>query len=314
MSWFVSVCLFPTRYLMITGIAVLALVFFSHKLNAMGTGIDFEQILSYVLSSNFIPVGLLGLVLAGLLAAFMSTFAATVNAAPAYVVNDIYKRYINPNAPRRTLITMSYIVSFAFVVIGIFFGLHAKDINQVTQWIVSALWGGYTAANILKWYWWRFNGYGYFWGMATGIASALILSRFPFLYLWIFPEIVPNLYALYSFPVILVLSLLGCILGTFLSKPEDDEILIKFYKQVRPWGFWKPIHNKVVMQDPSFKSDANFKLDMFNVIVGIIWQMSLVVLPIYIVLREKLPFFEAIAVLVITSLILKKTWWNKLTE
>jgi len=313
MSWFVSICLFPTRYLMITGLTVLALVFFRQELNAMGTGIDFEEILPYALS-NFIPIGLLGLILAGLLAAFMSTFAATVNAAPAYVVNDIYKRYINPHASRRTLIIMSYIVSLAFVLVGIFFGLHAKDINQVTQWIVSALWGGYTAANILKWYWWRFNGYGYFWGMATGIASALILSRFPSLYLWIYPNIVPNLYPLYSFPVILVLSILGCILGTVLSKPEADEILIKFYKQVRPWGFWKPIHNKVVMQDPGFKSDANFKLDMFNIVIGTIWQTSLVVLPIYIVLREKLPFFEAIAVLAITSLLLKKTWWNKLTE
>ena len=313
MSWFVSICLFPTRYLMITGLTMLALVFFRQELNAMGTGIDFEEILPYALS-NFIPIGLLGLILAGLLAAFMSTFAATVNAAPAYVVNDIYKRYINPRASRKTLIIMSYIVSLAFVLVGIFFGLHAKDINQVTQWIVSALWGGYTAADILKWYWWRFNGYGYFWGMATGIASALILSRFPSLYLWIYPNIVPNLYPLYSFPVILVLSILGCILGTFLSKPEDDEILIKFYKQVRPWGFWKPIHNKVMMEDPGFKSDANFKLDMFNIVIGTIWQTSLVVLPIYIVLREKLPFFEAIAVLAITSLLLKKTWWNKLTE
>jgi SSS family solute:Na+ symporter len=313
MSWFVSICLFPTRYLMITGFAVLALVFFSTQLNAMGSGLDFEQILPYTLS-NFIPAGLLGMVLAGLLAAFMSTFAATVNAAPAYVVNDIYKRYINPQAERRTLIILSYIVSFAFVIIGIFFGLHARDINQVTQWIVSALWGGYTAANILKWYWWRFNGYGYFWGMATGIASALILSKFPFLYVWIFPGIVKNLYALYSFPVILVISTLGCLLGTFLSSPEEDDILIKFYKQVRPWGFWKPIHAKVLQQDPAFKSDANFKLDMFNVFIGIIWQTSLIVIPVYIVLRAGLPFAEAVVILVITTLILKKTWWNKLTE
>jgi Na+/proline symporter len=313
MSWFVSICLFPTRYLMITGITVLGLVFFSSQLNSMGTGIDFEQILPNVLS-KYMPVGILGLVLAGLLSAFMSTFAATVNAAPAYVVNDIYKRYINPNAGRRTLIYLSYVVSFAFVVIGILFGLNAKDINQVTQWIVSALWGGYTASNILKWYWWRFNGYGYFWGMASGIAFALILSKFPELYLWVYPEIVPNLYALYSFPVILVLSTIGCVLGTLLTKPEEDEILIKFYKQVRPWGFWKPIHAKIVAADPNFKSDANFKLDIFNVVVGIIWQMSLIVLPIYIVIREQLPFFEAIVVLIITSLILKKTWWNKLTE
>jgi Na+/proline symporter len=313
MSWFVSICLFPTRYLMITGFAVLALVFFSSQLNAMGGSLDFEQILPYTLS-NFIPVGLLGLVLAGLLAAFMSTFAATVNAAPAYVVNDIYKRYINPNAQRRTLIMMSYVVSFVFVIIGIFFGLHAKDINEVTQWIVSALWGGYTAANVLKWYWWRFNGYGYFWGMATGIASALILSKFPFLYVWMFPGIVPNLYALYSFPVILAISTLGCILGTIFSKPEEEEILIKFYKQVRPWGFWKPIHAKVLQQDPGFKTDANFKLDMFNVIIGIIWQTTLIALPVYIVLREGLPFVQALVILVITTLILKKSWWNKLTE
>jgi hypothetical protein len=200
------------------------------------------------------------------------------------------------------------------VIIGIFFGLHAKDINEVTQWIVSALWGGYTAANVLKWYWWRFNGYGYFWGMATGIASALILSKFPFLYVWMFPGIVPNLYALYSFPVILAISTLGCILGTIFSKPEEEEILIKFYKQVRPWGFWKPIHAKVLQQDPGFKTDANFKLDMFNVIIGIIWQTTLIALPVYIVLREGLPFVQALVILVITTLILKKSWWNKLTE
>jgi Na+/proline symporter len=313
MNWFVNCCLYFPRYLMISGFTVMALVFFAPQINAMGSQIDFEKILPYALS-NFMPVGLMGLVLAGLFAAFMSNFAATVNAAPAYVVNDIYKRYINPDASRRTLIGMSYVVSFAFVIIGILFGLHAKDINQVTQWIVSSLWGGYAAANILKWYWWRFNGYGYFWGMITGIACALILAKFPHLYLWLYPEIAKNLYALYSFPVILVLSGIGSVLGTLLSRPEEDEVLMKFYKQVRPWGFWKPIHAKVLKADPKFKSDANFKRDAFNVVIGIIWQTSLVVLPIYLVIRARAPIFEAIAVLVITSLILRKTWWNKITD
>jgi solute:Na+ symporter, SSS family len=313
MNWFVSCCLFFPRYLMISGFTVMALVFFSPQIKAMGANIDFEQILPDTLS-NFMPAGVLGVVLAGLLAAYMSNFAATVNAAPAYVVNDIYKRYVNPNAGHRTLIIMSYVVSFAFVVVGIFFGLHARNINQVTQWIVSALYGGYTAANILKWYWWRFNGYGYFWGMMTGIAATLVLSKFPFLYLWLYPDIVANLYPLYSFPVILVLSAAGCVLGTLLTKPEGDEILMRFYRQVRPWGFWKPVHEKVVQADPTFKSDANFKRDMFNIFIGIIWQTSLVVLPLYIVIREQKSMFEAITVLVITSLILKKTWWNKITD
>jgi hypothetical protein len=150
--------------------------------------------------------------------------------------------------------------------------------------------------------------------MITGIVAALVLSKFPFLYLWLYPEIAANLYPLYSFPVILVLSTIGCLLGTLLTKPEGDEILMKFYRQVRPWGFWKPIHEKVVQADPAFKSDANFKRDMFNIFIGIIWQTSLVVLPLYIVIREQKSMFEAITVLVITSLILKKTWWNKITD
>ncbi|HQG47180.1 MAG TPA: sodium:solute symporter, partial [bacterium] len=218
------------------------------------------------------------------------------------------------NASHRKLITLSYIVSFAFVATGIFFGFHAANINEVTQWIVSALWGGYTAANILKWYWWRFNGYGYFWGMITGITSALILSKFPSLFLWLYPPIVDNLHALYSFPVILVLSSVGSILGALLSKPEEEEILIIFYKQVRPWGFWKPIHARVVAMDPSFVSDANFKRDMFNVLIGIVWQTSLVILPIFIVIREKASMLETLGVLIVSSLILHRTWWKNITD
>ncbi|HOT96904.1 MAG TPA: Na+:solute symporter [bacterium] len=313
MNFFVCCCLYFPRYLLISGIVALGLVFFSPQIVGMGANIDFERILPYVLS-NFLPTGILGLVLAGLFAAFMSNFAATVNAAPAYVVNDIYKRYINPNASHRKLITLSYIVSFAFVATGIFFGFHAANINEVTQWIVSALWGGYTAANILKWYWWRFNGYGYFWGMITGITSALILSKFPSLFLWLYPPIVDNLHALYSFPVILVLSSVGSILGALLSKPEEEEILIKFYKQVRPWGFWKPIHARVVAMDPSFVSDANFKRDMFNVLIGIVWQTSLVILPIFIVIREKASMLETLGVLIVSSLILHRTWWKNITD
>jgi Na+/proline symporter len=99
MSASVSFALFIPRYLLIGGITILGIVFFSPQLNAMGDKADFEQILPYVIS-NFVPVGLMGLLLAGLLAAFMSTFSATINAGAAYIVNDIYKGYINKT--RRT--------------------------------------------------------------------------------------------------------------------------------------------------------------------------------------------------------------------
>lgn len=302
MNGFVSIVLFFPRYMLVAGLTVLALAFFMPQLRGMGENIDFELILPYALG-NFVPIGLLGILMAGLLSAFMSTFAATVNAAPAYLVNDIYKRFINPNADSKTYIRMSYICSFAVVVVGISFGFFVESINSVTQWIVNALWGGYTAANVLKWYWWRFNGYGYFWGMVTGIAASLIT-----------PLVVPISPTIYQFPIILIASLAGCFIATYATKPDDMEVLKKFYKQVRPWGFWKPVHELVVAEDSDFKANKNFKRDMFNVVIGIIWQTSLVALPIFLVIQEKMYIIYDLIALVIASLIMKMNWYDKLED
>jgi SSS family solute:Na+ symporter len=131
---------------------------------ADGSGaIDFERILPAVIN-NFLPVGLVGLLLAGLLGAFMSTFSGTMNAAQAYIVNDIYLKYVNPAASTKKIITMNYLVGIVVVAVGVILGFFVKDINSVLQWIVSALYGGYIAANVLKWHWWRFNASGFFWG------------------------------------------------------------------------------------------------------------------------------------------------------
>ncbi|MHC5161081.1 MAG: sodium:solute symporter family protein, partial [Planctomycetota bacterium] len=120
MSGFVNVALFFPRYMMVTGFTVLALVYFMPQLQGMGENLDFELIMPYAIK-NFIPVGLTGVLIAGLLAAFMSTFAATVNAAPPYIVNDIYKRYINPNADPKKYVRLSYVASLVLVVAGIAF-------------------------------------------------------------------------------------------------------------------------------------------------------------------------------------------------
>ncbi|MCB0283102.1 MAG: Na+:solute symporter [Calditrichaeota bacterium] len=302
MSGFVNVALYFPRYMLITGLTILALVYFSSDLNAMGENIDFEMILPFAIK-NFIPVGLMGILSAGLLSAFMSTFAATVNAAPAYIVNDIYKRFINPHASDKKYVFLSYIASAGMVIFGIAFGFIVDSINQVVLWIVSALWGGYAAANLLKWYWWRFNGYGYFWGMITGILAAMAV-----------PKLLPELSALEGFPIILVISSAGSILGSVLTKPDEESVLKDFYSKVRPWGFWKPIHDKVVAENPAFKKNTNFKRDMFNIVVGVIWQTALVATPIYVVIKEEMSMITGFIVILISSLILKKTWYEKLED
>jgi SSS family solute:Na+ symporter len=302
MSGFVSVVLLFPRYFMITGFAVLAIVFFRQDFTAMGTDLDFEKILPLAIN-QFVPSGLLGLLLAGLFAAFMGTFASTVNAAPAYLMNDIYLRYLNPKASRKQLIYGTYLVSVAVVVLSTVIGFFVTSINDILQWIVSALYGGYIAANVLKWHWWRFNGHGYFWGMLAGIVASMV-----------FPAIFPGALPLYYFPLLLLVSVAGCLVGTYATPPTEEKTLLHFYKTTRPWGFWKPIHDKVVAADPAFLANRDFKRDAVNVVVGIVWQSCLTIVPIYIVLKQGLPLLVSVTILGITCLILKKNWYDRLEK
>jgi Na+/proline symporter len=302
MSGSVSLILMPIRYFMIAGFAVLGLIFYDRLDLIVAGRIDFEQILPSAIN-QFVPVGFLGLLLAGLLAAFMSTFAGTLNAAQAYIVNDIYLKYIDKRATNLKIKTINYLAGLIMVVVSIVFGFFAKDVNDVLQWIVSGLYGSYVAANVLKWYWWRFNGQGFFWGMVGGLIPALS-----------FRYIFPGVLDLYTFPLMLLIAVVGCIIGTYSAPPVNEDVLKKFYKNVRPWGFWKPIHEKVVAEDPTFEKNRQFKRDMFNVVIGIIWQTALVIFPIYIVLQEGIPTLISIGIVILTTIVLKKTWWDNLPK
>ncbi len=109
MTGFVSVILLPIRYSMIIGLTVLALLYYQQLDLSSPGGTDFERILPGAIN-NFLPAGILGLTLTGLLGAFMGTFAGTLNAAQAYIVNDIYLKYISPGATTKNIITMNYLV------------------------------------------------------------------------------------------------------------------------------------------------------------------------------------------------------------
>jgi Na+/proline symporter len=302
MNGFVNVVLIIPRYMLTTGLTVLALVYFSRQLNAMGNTVDFEMVLPLAMRS-FIPTGLLGLLIAALLAAFMSNFAATVNAAPAYIVNDIYKRYIKPDADQRTLVRMSYLSSVLVVVVGTGMGLFVASLNGIVQWIVSALYGGYTAANLLKWYWWRFNSYGYFWGMVTGIVAAMVV-----------PAVTAGVPPIYTFPLILAVSLAGSVVGTLTTPPDDEAVLKRFYLRVRPWGVWKPIHDKLAVEYPGLVANGHCRRDLFNVAVGIVWQTALTATGIFIVLRDVRALSICIALIVVTMVILKFNWYDTLED
>lgn len=296
-----TVLMFP-RYMMIAGITVLALAFCMPQLRSHTTP-DFEKILPIVLSEQ-VPTGVVGFLLAGLAAAFMSNFAATLNAAPAYVVNDIYKRFINPNAGGRKEVALSRITALVFLVIGIGCGIVSTSITSAMMFLVGALYGGFVMANVLKWYWWRFNGYGYFWGMVTGIGSALLAQW------WV----ADRFNVLYTFPAVFVISLVGSLAGTLFTKPESDEVLKAFYRSVNPWGWWGPVRAKVMAEDPSFVPNRGAKRDLTNVAVGIVWQLCLVTLPIYLVLHQWGISVGIFLLLAATSVFMKFNWYDRLEK
>ena len=219
MTGFVSIILLPIRYSMIIGITVLALLYYKQLNITSVDGPDFEKILPATIYA-FLPVGILGITLTGLLGAFMGTFSGTLNAAQAYIINDIYLKYMNPEASNNKIATANYIVGVLVVALGIILGFFAKDVNSILQWIVGGLYGGYIAANLFKWYWWRFNANGFVMGMATGIISALVFLK---LYDGLFLNV---------WPIIFILSIIGCIVGTYTAPPTENETLIQFYKTV----------------------------------------------------------------------------------
>ncbi|MDA9125680.1 Na+:solute symporter [Flavobacteriaceae bacterium] len=319
MSGFTNLILFIPRYLLIGGIVVIALVSLSSEMigNASFSGADLEVLLPKVINFH-VPVGVKGLLLAGLLAAFMSTFSAFVNAGPAYIVNDIYKKYFKPNATVKHYIKASHIASFSVVSLGVFMGFFADSINSLTLWITSALFGGYVASNFLKWIWWRFNGWGYFWGMLSGliIASLQFLldqNKGSFSEDSLLFEL-SHMQAIYLFPIIFIVSLIGSFLGTFLSEPTDMKTLKSFYKTVRPWGWWAPVYKELLKEESTLKKNTDFWNDMFNCAIGIVWQSSMIVMPIYFVIRDYPKGLFALSVFAITSLILKFTWLDKVKQ
>jgi len=316
MSGFTNLVLFIPRYLLIAAIVLVGLVYVAPEMAASGSvnGNDLEVILPKVIN-NHVPVGIKGLLLAGLLAAFMSTFSAFVNAGPAYIVNDIYKKYFKPTGTDKHYVKASHIASLLVVILGVIMGFFADSINSITLWITSALYGGYVAANFLKWIWWRFNGWGYFWGMLSG----LIIASLQFFMDQNKENFVPDTFlydiahipAIYLFPIIFFFSLAGSFLGTYLSPPTSMETLKSFYSNVRPWGWWKPVLKELQKEDANIEKNKSFEMDMLNCLIGIIWQSSMILMPIFLVVRDYPKTGMSLLVFGITSLILKFTWLDK---
>jgi Na+/proline symporter len=305
MNAFTMIILYLPLYLLVASIMVLGIHYFSIDEMSKDGAPNLGALLGMVIAK--LPSGARGLIMAGMLAAFMSTFSAFVNSGPAYIVNDIYKRYINPHAADKKYILVSYLASIFIVLTGLSIGLFMKNVEAMFDIITGGLYAGFVVPNVLKWVWWRLNGWGYFAGMLTGT----ILSLF-FIFTW--KDLSGGQHMVMSFPYNMFLSLLAAIVVTLLTKKQDQASLARFYEQTNPWGFWRPVQKWVIATNSDFKPNRSIGIDAFNVLLGIVWQMTLIVMPIYFVIRQYSSALWLLLLFSVISVILKFTWYNRIKK
>jgi solute:Na+ symporter, SSS family len=259
-----------------------------------------------VIIGAMLPVGLVGFMLAALLSGFLATFSSTVNGGAAYLVKDVYQRYINPEASPKTLIRASYLASSLLIITGIIISYFGTSINTAFLWIFGTLAAGILPANVLRWYWWRLNGWGYAAGVLGGMALSLGQAVGD---TSLFSSPLP-LYV--GFPIIAAASTIITVTVALITQPTDMATLEKFYENVQPAGAWSPVHQQVLARNSRFKRATPFSLEALNTLLALIGICTLYVGTLYLVLHRQTTAFACFATTAVMSVLLYFTWYKHL--
>ena len=291
-------CLLAFRWPLIASFAMLGIY---HGIETGTVIADPELVLPTVIK-NYIPVGVKGFLIAGLMAAAMSTFDSTVNAGAAYWVKDLYQTYLRPNASEKDLILQSRLASLVIVLLALLFSLTISNINEIWGWITMGIGAGMFIPQVIRWYWWRFNGYGFAIGTAVGMIAAVLTKAFGG------PIAEYN-----SFLIASGSSLVGCILGTYLTPPTESAVLSHFYKVTRPFGFWGSVRTEIPT-DVLHQINEENRRDIIAIFFAVPWQVVLFLTGMMIVMKQWSNVFNLFGLLVVLSAGLYWFWYRHLSK
>ena len=203
---------------------------------------------------DFLPVGLKGLLVAAFFAAYMSTIATQLNWGSSYVINDFYKRFMNPEATEKNIIAVSRVMTIILMAISLLILPMLTSIKGAWEFILGAS-AGIGMVLILRWYWWRIN--------AWSEIVAMVVPIFVFGYIKTQTKIGSPEDLYYIVPI----TTLCWLAATFLTKPTDDATLKSFYRRVHPGGIgWTRVQAMV----PEVKGDTGYPSLFFNWFAGIV--------------------------------------------
>ena len=222
--------------------------------------------LAYSAMLTLLPSGLLGLVLASLISAYMSTISTQLNWGSSYIVYDYYKQQINPDASEKKLVAVGRISTILLMVLSAILALLLQNALQLFN-ILLVFGAGTGLIFILRWFWWRINAWSEITAMfASGIISILLklTPLGPFLF-----NSDNGLFEDYmEYPFVVIVTTCLWLIVTFITKPESDKVLINFYSKIRPGG---PGWNKVLIKSNITKEKSENKAlidGLYAMIIG----------------------------------------------
>jgi hypothetical protein len=181
-------------------------------------------------------------------------------------------------------------------------GMSVTSIGQIWNWIMMELGAAFVIPNVLRWYWWRFSGWGYAAGTLLGLAGAVVVP--------LLPE-APPMYV--TFPAICALSLVGCLLGTWFTQPTDAAILVSFYRTVRPFGVWGQIAARSGLSDEELCDPAeSMWLTAINVVLASVAILGVYLGPMYLVGHWYPQATLCLGAAAVAAAVLYFTWYRNL--
>lgn len=204
--------------------------------------------LGYPAMLTFLPVGLMGIVLTSLIAAFMSTISTHLNWGASYLVNDVYLRFLKPEASEKELVAVGRGFTFVLMILSALLAFYLKSAKQLFD-IILMFGAGTGLIFILRWFWWRINA----WSEIVAMFSSGLISLL-FTFTDIYPETLPDWG---KFPLIVLITTIVWLIATFLTRPESSEVLKQFYLKIQPGGpGWEKVVQEAYDQGEIIQSDT----------------------------------------------------------
>ncbi len=217
--------------------------------------------MAYPAMVSFLPHGLLGLVVTSLTAAYMSTISTHLNWGASYIVNDFYKRFVKPHASQRELVLVGRLSTLFLMILAGAFALFLSNALQAFHLILQ-IGAGTGLLFLLRWFWWRINAVSELAAMVISFAVAVFFSLYHRLQPW------------QEFTIGVAITTAGWLLATYLSRPTDQEVLLKFYEKVRPGGpGWRGFLKRVGRENLAVRA-WDVPSNLVNVFFGCVFVYS----------------------------------------